>query len=96
MPTKLSKFHRQILYCKMIFTLNFTPHCSTLWNNRTITINRKTVSKQECYEKKMFYIDLLDETGQIIQHNSSMEKFEIKCSLREFNTLCKAIPLALK
>ncbi len=38
----------------------------------------------------IYVVDLLEETGQILQHNSFMEKFEIKCSFREFNTLCKA------
>ncbi len=98
LPIKLSKFHKQILYYwKMIFTQNVSPHCSTLWNNRTITVNRKTVFKKEWYGKNVLHVvDLLDETGQIIQHNAFMEKFEIKCSFRDFNTLCKAIPFALK
>ncbi len=98
LPIKLSKFHKQILYYwKMIFTQNVSPHCSTLLNNRTITVNRKTVFKKEWYGKNVLHVvDLLDETGQIIQHNAFMEKFEIKCSFRDFNTLCKAIPIALK
>lgn len=44
----------------------FTPRGSTMWSNRTITINIKTVFKQEWYEKLI--VDLLDETGQIVQH----------------------------
>ncbi len=94
LPIKLSKFHKQILYYwKMIFTQNVSPH----WNNRTITINRKTVFKKEWYGKNVLHVvDLLDETGQIIQHNAFMEKFEIKCSFRDLNTLFKAIPFALK
>ena len=69
LPIKLSDFHKQILfYWKMMFTHNFTPHSSTLWNNRTITINRKTLFKQEWYDKKVIYvIDLMDENGNVWQ-----------------------------
>ena len=41
---KLSNFRTQILhYWKIIFTHNFSSHGSTLWNNRVITVNRKSV-----------------------------------------------------
>lgn len=51
-PLKLSVFHRQVLYYwKLIFFHNFTPHCSTLWNNRVITISsfqEKLVWQRHC------------------------------------------------
>lgn len=102
LPVKLSDFHKQILliglhYWKMMFTHKFTQHGSTLWNNRTITINRKTLFKQEWYEKKVLYVtDLMDENGHLMQFNSFGEKFNLKCSYREFNQICRAIPLPLK
>ena len=81
----------------MMFTHNFTPHSSTLWNNRTILINRKILFKQEWYDKKVLYVtDLMDENGNLLQFNSFVEKFHLKCSYREFNQISRAIPLPLK
>lgn len=52
LPIKRSEYHKQVLnYWKMAFTHNFTPHGSTLWNNRVITINRKMLFIQSWYEK---------------------------------------------
>ncbi|OOO00292.1 MAG: hypothetical protein ATN35_08065 [Epulopiscium sp. Nele67-Bin004] len=43
LPIKLSKFHEQVLlYWKMIFKHNFTPHNSPIWNNRYILVKRKS------------------------------------------------------
>ncbi len=53
LPIKLSDFHK-LLYRKMVFTHNFTPHSSTLWNNRTITLNSKTLNKNGMI--KIFYL----------------------------------------
>lgn len=40
----LSKFHKQILqFWKMIFIHSFSPHNSTLWNNRTVLAGRKSI-----------------------------------------------------
>ena len=51
-PIKLSNFHKQILqYWKMIFTHNFSPHGSVLWNNRVITVNRKSIFRRDWYGK---------------------------------------------
>lgn len=80
-----------------LIPINFTPHGATLWNNRPITINRKILFKQEWNEKKVVYVvNLIDEAGRFIQYNSFMEKFVIKCSLRECNSLCRKIPLSLE
>lgn len=97
LPVKLSEFHKQVLYYwKMIFSHNFTPQSSTLWNNRTITINRKTVFKQDWFDKKVFFvIDLMDNIGNFLDFNTFKEKFDVQCSYREFSKICKAIPRAL-
>ncbi|KAI2647901.1 LINE-1 retrotransposable element ORF2 protein [Labeo rohita] len=40
LPVKLSEYHKQVLhYWKMVFAHNFSPHGSTLWNNRVMTKN---------------------------------------------------------
>uniref|UniRef100_A0A671UXA5 endopeptidase La n=1 Tax=Sparus aurata TaxID=8175 RepID=A0A671UXA5_SPAAU len=38
----------------------------------------------------------MDENGNLLQFNSFVEKFNIKCSYREFNQISRAIPLPLK
>ena len=97
LPVKLSEFHKQVLYYwKMIFSHNFTPHGSTLWNNRTITINRKTIFKQDWFNKKVIFVkDLMDDHGNFLHFNTFKDKFDVQCSYREFSRTCKAIPLAL-
>ncbi len=98
LPIKLSDFHKQILpFWKMVFTHNFTPHISTLWNNRAITLNSKTLFKQEWYDKNILFVtDLVDKNGTLLQINSLVEKFNSKCSFRELNQIYRATPLPLK
>ena len=69
-PTKLSNFHRQILqYWKMIFTQKCSPHGSTLWNSRVITINRKSIFKSDWYEEGILFVnDLLDCNGNLLDY----------------------------
>ena len=97
LPLKLSKCHEQVLrYWKMIFTHNFSPHGSTLWNNRAMTSNRKTLYNQKwCDKKIMFVADMLDEHGSILQLNSFNETCNMQCSYREYSNICKAIPVPL-
>lgn len=96
-PLALSKFHSQILhFWKMIFTHNFTPHSSVLWNNRTILINRKSLFKADWFDKGILFVtDLMDCKGILLDYTSFVERFNINCTLREFQRICKAIPIAL-
>ncbi len=93
----LSKFHSQILhFWKMIFTHNFTPHSSVLWNNRTILINRKSVFKAEWFDKGILFVtDLMDCKGVLLDYTSFVERSNINCTHREYQKICKAIPVAL-
>ncbi len=69
-PIKLSNFHKQILqYSKMIFSHNFSPHGSTLWNNTVIIIDRKSLFKRDCYEKGIVFMnDILHDNGNFLEH----------------------------
>lgn len=97
LPVKLSNYHKQVLhYWKMVFTHNFTPHGSTLWNNRVITVNRKMLFIQSWFEKGIIFVtDILDEQGNLLEFITFKNKFNIQSSLREYKKICKAIPLAL-
>lgn len=96
-PIILSKFHQQIPQSwKMIFNHNFTPHGSTLWNNRTALINRKTVFKQDWFDKKILYVkDMLNDEGKLLTYASFTNKYQLSCTLKDFNKICRAIPSAL-
>lgn len=97
LPIKLSEFHRQVLHCwKMIFSHNFAPHCSTLWNNRTITINRKALLRKNWFEKDIVFVaDLMDENSQLLEYNTFKDKYKLQCSYREYDRTCRAITLPL-
>ncbi|KAF3851853.1 hypothetical protein F7725_005208 [Dissostichus mawsoni] len=48
-------------YWKIVFSHNFSPHGSTLWNNRVIIINRKSLFRSDWHEKGILFVnDLLD------------------------------------
>lgn len=91
-PLALSKFHNQILlFWKMIFT-----HSSVLWNNRAILVNRKSVFKVDWFDKGIVFVtDLMDCEGVLLTHNSFVERSNLICTHREYQRICKAIPLAL-
>ncbi len=96
-PVKLSNFHKQMLhFWKMIFTHNFSPHNSTLWNNRVITLNRKSVFKNDWFRKDiMFVTDLMNGNGDLLSYTDFTEKYNLNCSRSDFTKLCKSIPLPL-
>ena len=62
-PVKLSNFHKQILHYWKI-THNFSPHGSTPWNNRVITVNRKSVFLIKWYKRGIVFADeIIDDNG---------------------------------
>lgn len=80
----------------MLFTHNFSPHGSTLWSNRTITINGKTLFKLTWFEKKIIFLtNLMDKKGLFLKLDSFKKKYNIRCSYREYNKICQAIPVSL-
>lgn len=89
MPVKLSEYHKQVLhYWKMVFTHNFTPHGSTLWNNRVITISRKTLFFRNWFEKGIIFItDILDEQGNFLSFTDFKTKFNIQSLIRDYNNV---------
>ena len=81
----------------MLFTHNFSPHGSTLWNNGTITIYRRTLFPQTWYDKKIIFVaDLMDDKGLIMKIDSFKEKSDIQCCYRvKYSKICNAIPAPL-
>uniref|UniRef100_A0A3P9JF49 Reverse transcriptase domain-containing protein n=1 Tax=Oryzias latipes TaxID=8090 RepID=A0A3P9JF49_ORYLA len=96
-PFILSNFHKQVLqFWKMIFNHNFTPHGSTLWNNRTVIVGRKSLFKQDWFDRNILFVtDLTDSDGNLLTFSSFIDKYSLTCSLKEFKKVCRAIPAAL-
>lgn len=97
LPFKLSEFHKQVLhYWKMIFTQNFSPHCATLWNNRVILSNKKSLFNQHWFDHGILFVhDILDTNGDILQLQELKTKFNLHSSKKEYTKICKAIPPVL-
>lgn len=56
-PIKLSNLHKQILhFWKMMFAHNFSPHSSTLRNNRVITMNTKSIFKRNWFDRDIIFV----------------------------------------
>ncbi|XP_024122537.1 uncharacterized protein LOC112143031 [Oryzias melastigma] len=97
LPIALSNFHKQtLLFWKMFYTHNFTPHGSTLWNNRTILVNRKSVFKQDWFNQNIVFVkDLMDSEGNLLTKQALEDKFNFSCSPKDYKNVCHAIPVAL-
>lgn len=80
----------------MVFNQNFTPHGSTLLNNsgyKLVTIRRKTLFTHEWANKNIFFVkDLMDKHGIFLDHKLFIDRFNLDCSSREYNSVRKAIP----
>lgn len=80
----------------MVFTHNFSPHGATLWNNRAIVLNRKTLFIPSWYENNIIFItDIFDSHGQVLTFSDFKTTFSIQSSIRDFKNVCKALPVAL-
>ncbi|KAL4000493.1 26S proteasome regulatory subunit N3 [Sarotherodon galilaeus] len=93
-PLKLSSFYKQALsFGKLIFTHNYSPHNSVLWNNRVIVINSKSLFKSDWYNSAVCYVvDLLDKNGNFLSYEEFIDKYKIDVSFNNFNKVCKALP----
>lgn len=62
---KLSVFHKQVLlYWKMLFKYNFSPHNVSLWNNRCILSQRKFLFIEEWWQKGIWSVlHMMDTNG---------------------------------
>lgn len=96
-PFALSQFHKQILhYWKMIFSHNFTPHNSVLWNNRSILSNQKSLFNTKWFNKGIiFIIDIMDSNGIFLEYQSFIYKYVLISTYRDDHSVIKAVPLAL-
>ncbi len=93
-PIKLSAFHQQVLlYWKMIFKHDFSPHNTPLWNCRYVLLRNKSVFFYRNWLEKGIWsvIHLLDNTGNILPFADFSVKFDIN-DRKQYNNVVKAIP----
>ena len=97
LPIKLSDFHQQVLlYWKLIYKHNFTPHSSPIWNNRYITLSRKSVFYREWKEKNIWSImDMMNRDCTILSYSDFCLRYNFAPPKRVFYNLIRAIPKSL-
>ena len=98
LPLKLSTFHQQVLlYWKLIYSHNFTPHNTPVWNNRYILLSRKSVYIEDWKSKGVWAVaHFLDDTGNVLQFEDFCKKYQIQCNVKHYNRVIKAIPISLR
>ena len=93
---KTIQFPQAVQFGKMMFTHNFSPHNSLLWNNRVITINKKSLFKSDWFNNGlMFVYELLKPDGRFFSFEDFTTKYNIIIPRREYEKICKAIPIPL-
>nr|XP_017212910.1 uncharacterized protein LOC103911478 [Danio rerio]XP_017212911.1 uncharacterized protein LOC103911479 [Danio rerio] len=99
LPFKLSGFHAEVLlYWKMLYKHNFTPHNVIIWNNRCIFLHdRKSLFFKDWFGKGIWnVIHLMDDDGNMLSYDHFRLKFNCNCAYREFSLVVKAINVALR
>ncbi len=94
---KLSSFHSHVLlYWKLLYKHNFSPHSCSLWNNKYILINRKSVFFQDWMDKGVWSIvHIMDGNGNFLGYDDFCEKYNIICMQDLYVSLLKAVPAGL-
>lgn len=95
LPVKLSVFHQQVLlYWKLIYKHNFSPHNVPLWNCRYVVFRNKSIFYKSWWEKGIWSV-------MHILNNSGVMSFETFCSKynlydkKLYDNMIKAIPLSI-
>ncbi len=98
LPVKLSNYHQKVLlYWKLIYNHNFTPHNSPLWNNRYVLTNRQSLFLETWLDKGIWALSqLMDKQGNLLSHENLCVKYNLQCSIQEYNKVMKAIPTLFK
>ncbi len=93
LPAKLSAFHQQVLLCwKLAHTHNFTPHNTPIWNNKSILNRNKSLFYEDWVNRNIWSVlDLMDESGDMLNYNSFTLKHGFACHPKQFFTVINAI-----
>lgn len=98
LPIKLSAFHQQVLlYWKLIYKHNFTPHNTPIWNNRYVLQKNKSIYLEEWFTKGVWAVaHLMDDEGNLLKFEHFCEKYQLVCTFNFFNKMIKAIPNSVR
>ncbi len=96
LPLKLSEFHKQVLlYWKLIYKHNFSPHNSPMWNNRYILFRNKSLFIRDWWERGVWsVVHLLGKDGYFMDHSTFYGKYNIHCDYKQYNKVLNCIPKA--
>lgn len=94
LPIKLSLFHQQVLlYWKMLYSHNFSPHNTPIWNNRFILSKNKSIYIKELMDKGVWSVIHFMYGGDcIMSHDTFCLKHNLNISLKLYRSIIKAIP----
>lgn len=95
-PIQLSPFHQQILmYWKMIYKHNFSPHNTPVWNCRYITFRNKSLFNKNLIENDIWSVThFLKDNNTFMSHNEFTTKYKVNISSNEYKNIINAIPTA--
>lgn len=96
LPIKISSFHQQtLLYWRLIYKHNFSPHMTPLWNCRYVLHKNKSIFLQSWFDRGIWSVmHLLDCSGKILAFENFSTKYNIT-DKRLYNQMVKAIPQAV-
>lgn len=92
-PVKLSDYHQQaLLYWNLLYKHNCTPHNSPLWNSRCVLFRGESLFFDTWLDKGIWAVShWMNDQGDF-----SCAKYNLNCSIREYNKVIKAIPAPFK
>ncbi len=98
LPTKLSTFHKQVLLCwKLMYTHNFTPHQTPIWNNRYVVCNGRSLYLQHWMDKNIRSVThLMDDQGHWLSYDDFRWKYNITCTYAQFRKVIRTIPESVR
>lgn len=97
LPIKLSKFYQQaLLSWKLCHVHNFSPHKEILWNNSHITVNNKSLYKENWIKRDIIFVStLFDKNGCLYSYEDFLKTKSFPVKYKEFNSIIKAIPTGM-
>lgn len=94
LPIHLSSFHQQVLlYWRLIYKHNFSPHNTPIWNCQFITTRYKSLFLQKWFEKGIWSLmHILNDSGNLMSFEEFSAKYSLQTEKKNFVKVIKAIP----
>uniref|UniRef100_A0A3B3H9P1 Reverse transcriptase domain-containing protein n=1 Tax=Oryzias latipes TaxID=8090 RepID=A0A3B3H9P1_ORYLA len=96
LPIKLSTYHQQVLlYWKLIYKHNFSPHNTPIWNCRYVLCRNKSIFYKNWFDNGIWsLLHIMNDNGNIISFETFSSKFKLN-DRKQYNNVIKAIPQTL-